>query len=229
MIKASFHNHTSSDPNDPIRYSNEDLIDRAAEQGFGILSITCHNKFVFSEKLRSYAQEKNILLIPGIEISIRNRHVLILGATQETEKIHSFKYLRKYRNEHPECFIMANHPYFPGLNMFHDLVLKNIDCFDAVELSWWYSRLLNFNRRAKKLNLPMVGTSDTHFMKFHGITHCEIETAGKNQKAIFASIRARKFRNVTRPISIWLMMLMPFIAIRDKTWLILQKIKSAIK
>lgn len=227
--KASLHNHTSSDPNDPIRYSDRELIDHAHEKGFKILSITCHNKWIGGPELNKYAKSKGILLIPGIEISIRNRHVVILNATPESEKIRAFDQLRKYKKNHPECFIITAHPYFPGLNMINDIISKNIDCFDGIEFSWWYSPVINFNKKASLLarekNLPFIGTSDTHRLKIFGITHCEIQTATLSTENIFEALRQSKFKNISIPLKTWRLPTMLFITIRDKLWFAKETIK----
>jgi hypothetical protein len=222
-LLASLHNHTNSDPNDPIRYSDKELIDHAHEKNFQILAITCHGKWIGSLDLIAYAKSKNILLLPGVEISIRNRHIVILNATQEAEKIRNFKELKEYKKSHPESFIIAAHPYFPGLNMINDMIEKNISCFDGIEFSWWHSDLIDFNKKgerlAKKNNLPFIGTSDTHNMKNFGITYCEIETSILSTENIFEALRENKLKNISKTLKTWQMFLMPFIAIRDKLWL----------
>lgn len=180
--------------------------------------------------LIEYAKSKGILLISGIEISIRNRHIVILNATPESEKIHNFNQLKKYKKEHPECFIITAHPYFPGLNLINDLIAKNIDCFDGIELSWWYSPIINFNKKALKLsrekNLPFIGTSDTHRLKTFGITHCEIQTATLSTENVFESLRQKRFKNISTPLKTWQLPAMPFIALRDKLWFAKEMIRK---
>lgn len=228
--RASLHNHTNSDPQDPIRYSDKELIDHAAKEGFKILAITCHNKWIGSKELIDYAEKKGVLLIPGVEKTIQRRHISILNCTEEAEKIHTFKALKEYKQKHPDCFIIANHPYFPGFNMFKDMLKRHVDCLDAVEFSWWYSKWLDFNKRGKKLSqkhtLPFIGTSDTHHIKWFGITHCEINTEKLEAKEIIKALHEHKFRNTTEPISILRMFLMPFVALRDKSWLLKEKLKK---
>lgn len=230
-LKASFHNHTNSEKKDPVRYSERELIDHAAQKGFKILAITCHNQWTHSKELAAYAKEKGILLIPGTEQSIRMRHILILNAQKEAEKIRTFEALRKYKIAHPESFIIAAHPYFPGPNMFHDLIEKNIDCFDGIEFSWWYSKLINLNKRGGKLsekcNLPFIGNSDTHIIGWFGKTHCEVEIDRLSTESVLEALRKGHFRNITKPIHTWEMLfLMPFIVIRDKLWLLKETVEK---
>ena len=146
-----------------------------------------------------------------------------MNATKEAEKIHNFKELKIYKKSHPESFIIAAHPYFPGLNMINDLIGKNIDCFDGVEFSWWHSALLDFNKKGEQLaiknDIPFIGTSDTHNLKYFGITYCEIDTTILSIENIFEALRENKFKNSSKTLKTWQMFLMPFIAIRDKLWL----------
>jgi len=65
-LKTDLHIHTAEDPRDNISYSARDMIDRAGELGFDVLSITNHNVVTYDEDLAAYAKKKGILLIPGI-------------------------------------------------------------------------------------------------------------------------------------------------------------------
>src|SRR5512139_2457420 len=78
-LKADLHLHTAEDPLDRIRYTAKELISKAADEGFDVLSITNHHRVTFNPELFSYARERGILLIPGVEITIRRRHVLVLN------------------------------------------------------------------------------------------------------------------------------------------------------
>ena len=78
-LKADLHLHTAEDPLDRVRYTAKELISKAADESFDVISITNHNRMTFNQDLSSYAQERGILLIPGIEMTIRRRHVLVLN------------------------------------------------------------------------------------------------------------------------------------------------------
>ncbi len=216
-FKAALHNHTSDDPKDPIKHSADELCDLAIKEGYKIVAITCHNK------VTKIPKRDDILVIPGTEQEIAMRHIVILNAKPEAEKIFTYKALRAYKKKHPESLIMAAHPYFPGPNIFNDTIRKNIDCFDAVELSWWYTKWLNFNKRgeklAKKFNLPFIATPDTHNLRFFGTNLCEIDAKELTIESVIQALKTGKFKNITHPVSIWTMLAMPFIALKDKTWL----------
>ncbi len=110
-LKADLHIHTAEDPLDRVRYTAKELISKAADEGFDVISITNHQIMTFSPELFSYAQERKILLIPGVEVTIKRRHVLLLNPPP-VKLCSDFSHLSKVRR--PETLIVAPHPYFPG-------------------------------------------------------------------------------------------------------------------
>lgn len=208
QLKCGFHNHSSEDPEDKLPYSAFDLLDKAKKRHFDVLTITHHNSFFFTKEIQEYARTKNILLIPGIEIDIQNRHVVILNANQDCEKIRSFTDLRKWKKENPNSFIIAPHPFFPFLppQSLGKLLEKNIDCFDGVELSFFYTKLFDFNRRGRKTalrnNLPIIATSDCHVLDYLDIGFCKVDAKEKTARAVFQALKNRQFKNHSRPASL---------------------------
>ena len=76
-LKADLHIHTPEDPVDCVGYTAKELISRAADEGFDVISITHHRQITFNQDLSCYAKERGILLISGIEMPIHERHVLV--------------------------------------------------------------------------------------------------------------------------------------------------------
>ncbi len=199
-LKADLHLHTAEDPVDCIGYAAEDLISKAADEGFDVISITNHRQITFNQDLLCYALERGILLIPGIEMPIDGRHVLVLNPPS-CGVVSDFSSLAKLKR--PESLIIAPHPYFPGTTSLNGYLLRHLDLFDALEYSHFYSSRINFNERAVKVSrsfrLPLIGTSDAHFLSQLGVTHSLIY-AEKNLKAVFAAIREDKIKIISRPL-----------------------------
>src|SRR5207248_2870406 len=117
MLKIDLHTHTSDDPADRIPYTTWDLIDRAAELGYGALAVTLHDHQLETLAFRDYAAERGIVLIPGIERTIEGRHVLLLNYSRATESVHSFADLARLRRRE-QGLVIAPHPFFPaGLSL----------------------------------------------------------------------------------------------------------------
>ncbi len=199
-LKSDLHLHTSEDPLDRIRYSSKELISKAADEGFDVISITNHHKMTFNQDLFSYARERSILLIPGVELTIRRRHVLVLNPPP-FKTCSDFPSLLKLRR--PETLIIAPHPYFPGSYSLNGYLLKYLHLFDALEYCHFYSSRINFNQRAVEISrsfgYPLLGNSDSHFLSQMGTTYSFIY-AEKNIQSIFEAVRQRRIKVATRPL-----------------------------
>ena len=199
-LKTDLHLHTAEDPLDRVRYTAKELISKAAKEKFDVISITNHHQMTFNQDLSSYAQEKGILLIPGVEMTIQRRHVLVLNPPPH-KVCSDFLSLSKLRR--PETLIVAPHPYFPGSYSLNGHLLKHLNLFDALEYCHFYSSMINFNQRALEVcqshGFPLLGNSDAHFLSQMGTTYSLIY-AEKNLESIFAAIRGNRVEVVTRPL-----------------------------
>lgn len=205
--KVQFHAHTKSDPEDCLFHSDKALIDRAKSHNYDVLAITCHNKIAHTQELEAYAAEKGILLLPGMEKTVEKNHVVIVNAKKEAEKINTFDELRAYKVANPDSLIFAAHPYHPfplGLLSLGPNLDKNIDLFDAIEFSSFYTHKFDFNKKAvaaaKKHNKPLLGTADNHVLEFLNHTYSYVYADNKSSDAIFNSIREGKIEIVTKPM-----------------------------
>jgi predicted metal-dependent phosphoesterase TrpH len=207
-LKIQLHSHTKQDPRHDIKHTEKELINEAARLGYHALAITCQDVLIFNEDLKKYAEEKRILLIPGIEkrIGPKNKHVIILNAAVESQNIKSFEDLVAYKNKHPECFIMAPHPYY-GLTFSLGKELENnIQVFDAIEYSWYHTKRINrWNKKAvdiaEKNSLPVICTSDNQFIKYFDYSYSIIE-ADKNIESVFKSLKSKEIKIVSRNLSL---------------------------
>lgn len=210
QLKTSLHLHTSEDKKDGhiINYNVYNLIDEAEKHGFNVLGFTPHNKFVFKEEFADYAKKKGLLLIPGVERSLGRflgRHVIILNCGQTIEKVKTLKQLLKYKNEHPEIFILAPHPtYNRFISIGARKLKKYISLFDAVEYSYAYSKKMNFHNKkaraiATRFQKPVIATADVHVLKKLNTDFAIIEAEEFTLESIFEAIKRGQFENVTAP------------------------------
>ncbi len=201
MLKADFHIHTAEDPEDLVRYSATELIDTAAQLGYSVLSITNHNFNVWTERLRDYARERGIVLIPGMEATIQGRHVLLYNFDFPSLSISRLSDLYALRDQ--DNMIIAPHPCYPSSVALRRLFFQHIDLFDAVELSHFYCRSIDFNRKAmeaaKAHGLPVAGTSDAHQRRQFHTTWSEVD-AEPDPVAVIQAIKAGNIRPCTSPL-----------------------------
>jgi predicted metal-dependent phosphoesterase TrpH len=200
-LKVDLHLHTADDPLDRVGHTAKELIMKAADKGFDVISITNHDRLTFTPDLFTFARENGVLLIPGIEMTIETRHVLVLNPPRNGI-VSDLSSLSKIRR--PETLIIAPHPYFPGIHSLNGQLLKHLDLFDALEYCHFYSPRINFNHRVLQVSrssgYPLIGNSDSHFLSQLGTTYSTIY-ADKNMESLFTAIRASRVEVVTRPLS----------------------------
>ncbi|MDD5547810.1 MAG: PHP-associated domain-containing protein [Candidatus Pacebacteria bacterium] len=233
-LKVNLHFHSKEDASDKvIEYTAREGIDRAAFLGFGALAITHHRKFFKLGDLKEYAASKGILLISGAEIEIRNQHVVVLNCDEGVEKIKTFEELENYKKNNPNIFILAAHPYFHGHCLYRDGLNGNTHIFDAIEFSWFYTKLINLNKKAERFaqknNMPFVATSDTHFIDILDKSYIVLEAEEKTEAGVFKAIRQKKFINVTSPRSFWKDMVWKLMSFKTRSLIFTIRCKLNLK
>ena len=203
MLKVDLHLHTADDPVDRIHHSGFDLIDRAAALGFDALAITLHDRQLNDARLSSYARERGILLIPGIERTIQRRHVLMLNfPAADVERVHTLDDATRLKAK-TRGLVIAPHPYFPAASCLRGALDRQPDLFDAVEWSYFWTHGVNFNRFAvrwaREQGKPVVGNSDLHDLQQLGRTYSLVD-APADPAAICAAIRAGRVTLQTEPV-----------------------------
>lgn len=211
-IKSDLHIHTRDDPNDIIDYSTDDLFKAAQRKNIQVLAITNHDQYIFSRELEHRAADHGILLIPGIEREIEGKHVLILNGNQAVERIDTFEELRRAKPD--GLFVIAPHPFFKASICLEEKLLEHLDLFDAIEFTFFYSRLLNLNKKAVRLaqeeHIPVVGNSDCHMLKNLAICHSILWVESVTREEVFSAICDFRVEPVTRPMPVHKFCLFPF-------------------
>ncbi len=204
-LKAELHAHCSLDPVDYriCRHSPEQLISRAAELGYEVLALTCHNRDIWTEGLADYARNAGIMLIPGMEVTAeRTRHVLVFNFHTGHENLNSLDKIRNRSRE--DTLVIAPHAFFPGFACLRELLESNLDIFGAFEHSGFQIQGLNFNRRivsfAKETGKPLVGCADVHHLWQLDRTFTWIY-AEPEVESIIAAIKQGLVRVETAPLS----------------------------
>ena len=204
MLKVQLHCHCYGDPVDHINYSPKELIAEAKRLQYDALAITLHRKLFFNKKIQKYAAKQGLLLIPGIEFEINEKHILAVNAHQDILAVNDFKKLATYKKEHPETLLIAPHPFFPTRYCLQKDLIENILLFDAIEISWSYTKTKNYNTKAielaKRWKKPLVATADCHILKDLNIGYTLVE-AKKDTLSIVKAIRANKIQIHTKPTS----------------------------
>ncbi len=203
-LKADLHIHSRANHSSkPAKCNSFAIIDRAAELGYEVLAITDHDVVTYNQYLAGYAQERGILLIPGLERTIEGRHVLLYNFDFSRGTFDTFDSIKRYKRS--DTLVIAPHPFFPGGHSLHYRLEENLGLFDAIELSHFYTKKIDFNKlaveKARQYNLPLVGNSDTHFLFQMGTTYSLIE-AEKDIESVIRAVKLSRVEVVSQPLNL---------------------------
>ena len=206
-IKVELHSHTRDDPDDAIGHSALELVDRALALGFGALAITLHDRHFGDPDVIACAHGRGLTLMPAVERTIEGRHILLVNFPAAAGQVVGFDGLRRLKQDHPAGLVIAPHPWFPlGRSLGERLMEQHAALWDAVEINGFYTRTLDFNRRAwqwaRRRGLPLVGNCDVHQLDQLGTTFSMVDVEGDaTADAVCAAIRGGRVRVESRPLS----------------------------
>jgi len=172
MIRAELHAHSNhSDGRDNVRK----IVLKAVDLGLNALSITDHDTISGSLEAAEFVRDEHIdiEIIPGVEISTTDGHLLAYGIYEDIDKGMSLKESVlevKKRNgltAIPHPFQIDRH----GVRRFE--LFKYVDAIEVFNAKFLtgFCNFLSWNV-AKKLNKPMIAGSDAHSVETlgYGIT-----------------------------------------------------------
>lgn len=208
-IKIDLHIHTLDDPKDALDYSAHELLERARALGFRVLAITLHDAVFDRAEVFADAERMGILLIRAAELRLEGADVIVLNvAADEIGSIRNFDDLRRLRAlRGGEIFTIAPHPFYVLGGSIGERLLREMDCFDAIELCHFYRGFFNPNRRAAKVarqfNKPLIATSDAHQLHAFGSNYTSIPRRGPiTVENVFAALRSGEVRITNPPASV---------------------------
>lgn len=170
MGKYDLHVHTKYSKDSPCTV--EEAIKAGERKGLNGVAITDHDSVAGLEEALKISRDKNFLVVPGIEVSSADGHILGLGIEEPVPKNLSASETVDIIRDLGGTAVAA-HPFSLGLKPFSPLKAE----FDAIEV--FNSRRYFANRLAKKFALkhgiPSTAGSDAHFPEEIGLAGVKVE------------------------------------------------------
>jgi predicted metal-dependent phosphoesterase TrpH len=176
MLKCDLHVHSNFSRDGESRV--EDILRRAEQVGLDAIAITDHDTVegsLYAQRIRS-----PVLVIPGIEVSTRQGHIIVLGIdTPLPPRRDVMETIAEARAR--GGLVILPHPYHMWRHGVARKMKGSIRAVDAVEA--FNSRYIvgTANRKAalmaRRYQKPCVGGSDAHHARFvgFGVTYIEAE------------------------------------------------------
>jgi hypothetical protein len=208
-IKIDLHIHTLDDPKDAVDFSAHQLLERARSFGFRVLAITLHDAVFDRKEVFADAAAMGILLIPAAEVRLLGADVIVLNiGAEEIAHVRNFDDLRRLRSRRGNSiYTIAPHPFYIFGGSIGSRLIKEIDCFDAIEFCHFHIGLFNPNRRAKKMAVrfgkPLIATSDAHRLHAFGRHYTSMPMpSALTVENVFAGLRSGPLRLTSPPSSV---------------------------
>ncbi|MCC6013966.1 MAG: PHP domain-containing protein [Candidatus Verstraetearchaeota archaeon] len=181
-IKIDLHVHTNFSK-DGFSSINE-VVKYAKAKGLDGIAITDHDVLINEKVIEKISKENNIIIIPGIEVTTKYGHLIILKPSNLKNDIEEL-----LKNE----IIIIPHPLDPFSHGIGKKIIKKIlNKKPLIEVKN-SSTLPIYNKLAEKLakkyNLGMVGGSDAHIAYMIGTSYTIIEVEDRNINEILNAIK----------------------------------------
>jgi predicted metal-dependent phosphoesterase TrpH len=195
LLKLDLHVHTVGSPDAHTRI--EDLPEIIRARGLDGVAVTEHDNF-------DPPSFSDVLIIPGVEISSRDGHIIALGVKEKiASRLSADETITLIHDQRGLAIIP--HPYDPVSERVKIAHLKvrpdAVETVNADALSFHLSNWLA-RRDARKFGLPEVGGSDSHIPQSIGDAYTIIDSAGRDVKDVLEAIRAGNVHPEGRPTSI---------------------------
>jgi len=200
-MKIDFHIHTKFSWD--AFSSPQEVVDSAIENGIDCICITDHGEIKGAIEAMKYGFDKNILVIPGIEILSQSGDILginvkkiipnYLSAQRTIKEIHKQGGMAIF----PHPFWLFGNSNGKKKNL---LMADAIEVFNADVFSFANKRALKFSKRN---GLPFTAGSDAHKAKFIGRGYLEIPKKNISEKEVIEEVKKKSGKIKGEMLNFW--------------------------
>jgi len=195
LLKIDMHVHTVRSPD--AHTKREDLPAIITSKGLDGVAVTEHNVF-------DPPEFDNALILPGVEISSRDGHIIALGISEMVQPgLPADDTIQRVHEQ--DGVAIVPHPYDPVSKCVKLARLKTrpdaVETVNADALSFYLSNWLA-RRDSVKFKVPQVGSSDSHIPQTIGDAYTIVDAKSRDVKDILDGIRSGKVRAEGRATSI---------------------------
>ncbi len=189
-FEADLHIHTTHSRDGYVE--PRELVDAAVRLGLFAVAVTDHNTTAAVREVRKLASGRDLLVVPGVEVSSADGHILGLGLSEAVPRdLSAGETLRRIEDQ--GGLAVAAHPgrMYSGLHP-EDVAPTG---FRTVEVANGHSSV-GLNREARRLAEAMgagvTGGSDAHLPHEVGSCRTVFPTAPADVEGVLEAIRARE-------------------------------------
>jgi predicted metal-dependent phosphoesterase TrpH len=184
-MKLDLHVHTVDSPDAHTRIDGLPEIIKA--RGLDGVAVTEHDSF-------DPTSFSDVLIVPGVEISSKDGHVIALGIQQRIPAgLSADETITRIHDQHGIAIVA--HPHDPVSKCVKIARLKvrpdAVETMNADALSFHISNWLA-RRDARRFKLPEVGGSDSHIPESIGDVYTVIDASSRDLNGVLEAIRAGK-------------------------------------
>jgi predicted metal-dependent phosphoesterase TrpH len=186
QIRADLHVHTTYS-NDSL-ITPKDLVYYAKRRGLNACAVTDHNSLDGAYKI---AKETDFLIIPGMEVSSADGHIVALNVKELIPR--GFSAVETVERIHRAGGVaIACHPYVYFKGCLRDNVCATFDAIEVINARAFPFKdsVKKAEEAAQRLELSRVGGTDAHYGPQIGYGYTEIEAAEATVDAIAEAIVA---------------------------------------
>jgi len=196
QIKADLHVHTTYSKDSLI--TPKDLIFYAKKRGLNAVAVTDHNELDGAYKI---ANETDFLVIPGMEVSSADGHIVALNVKELIPR--GFSAVETVERIHRAGGVaIACHPYVLFKGCLRDKVCATFDAIETINARAFPFRdsVKKAEETAERFKLSRVAGTDAHYGPQIGYGYTVIEASELSVEAVAKAIVDRRCQPFGQPV-----------------------------